>query len=93
MGYLSTMAMIESGADRQILLRWHLQTNHYPAIPVDWIPCAEWVIDRAIAGEDLNVPAPVPEGFQQMLASKVMEGLHLEPFCQEELAIGINPED
>lgn len=26
MGYLSTMTMIESGADRQILLRWHLQS-------------------------------------------------------------------
>lgn len=90
---MNTVAMIETGADRQILLRWHLQTNHYPAIPVDWIPCCEWVIDRALAGEDMDVPAPVPEGYKQMSAAMVMEGLHLGPFAQEDLGIGINPED
>ena len=83
MAYLSTMAMIESGADRPILLRWHFQTNHDPPIPVEWIPCSEWVIDRALAGEDMSAPAPVPEGFQQMSAAEVFEGLHLGPFAQE----------
>ena len=80
MGYLSAMAMIESGADRPILLRWHLQTNHYPPADPAWIPCCEWVIDRAIAGEDLDVIAPVPEGYKVQTARGVLEGLHLEPW-------------
>jgi hypothetical protein len=85
MGYLSTMAMIESGADRPILLRWHLQTNHYQPVSTDWIPCCEWVIDRAIAGEDLDVIAPVPEGYKLLVARRVLEELHLRPWVQVEL--------
>ena len=45
-----------------------------------WIPCCEWVIDRAIAGEDLDVIAPVPEGYKVQSARGVLEGLHLEPW-------------
>lgn len=85
MGYLSTMAMIESGADQQVLLRWHLQTNHYPAVSIDWIPCCLWVIQRVVDGETLDVPAPVPDGYKQLMAYQVFEELHLGPFAQEEL--------
>jgi hypothetical protein len=41
------------------------------------------VIDRALEGEDLDVPAPVPEGYPPMLASKIFRDLHLEPFTYE----------
>jgi hypothetical protein len=77
--------MIESGADQQILLRWHLVTNHYPPVSPDWILCCAWVIQRAIDGEDLEVPAPVPEGYRPQLASNVFRELHLEPFTHSEL--------
>lgn len=93
MGYMNTVAMIETGADRKILLRWHLQTNHVPAVHPEWIPCAEWVIDRALAGEDLDVPAPVPEGYPPNTARFVFDGLHLAPFAQEEFDADFNPED
>ena len=41
-----------------------------------------WAIDRAIAGQDLNVLAPVPSGYAPQLASTIIEGLHLEPWLQ-----------
>lgn len=79
------MAMIESGADQQILLRWHLVTNHRPPADIEWIPCCQWVIQRVLDGESLNVPAPCPEGYKQLSAAEVFEQLHLEPFAQEPL--------
>ena len=85
MGYLSTMAMIETGADRKVLLRWHLQVNHNPPVSTEWIPCCEWVIDRALAGEDLDVIAPVPDGYRLQTARWVLEGLHLGPWIRSDL--------
>jgi hypothetical protein len=43
------------------------------------------VIDRAIAGEDLDVIAPVPEGYKLLVARRVLEELHLRPWVQVEL--------
>ena len=85
MGYLMTTTMLESGADRRIVLRWLLQTHHQPPVDTEWIPCCEWVIDRAIAGEDLEVTAPVPDGYGQLTAREVLEGLHLGPFVKSDL--------
>jgi len=82
-GRMNTQAMIETGANRKIILRWHLQSNHVPPVDPEWIPCCEWVIDRALAGEDLEVLAPVPEGYVPMTAAHVLDGLHLDTFAQE----------
>ena len=82
MGRLSAMAMIESCRDPRVSLRLHLESNHYPPVRGEWILCCMWAIDRAIAGQDLNVLAPVPSGYAPQLASTIIEGLHLEPWLQ-----------
>lgn len=82
MGRLAVMAMIESGCDRNVALLWHLTLNHFPPVGPEWIPCCEWVIDRAIAGECLDVFAPVPDGYAPQIARNVVEGLHLETWLK-----------
>ncbi len=85
MGRLAVMAMIESGCDRNVALLWHLTLNHFPPVSTDWITCCEWVIDRAIADEDLKVIAPVPEGYKLQTARNVLEELHLGAWVQMHL--------
>ena len=37
-------------------------------------------------GEDLDVIAPVPEGYKLLVARRVLEDLHLEPWVNSELS-------
>ena len=80
MGYLSLRGVISTGCHRKIALRWHLTCNCEPPVSTDWVDCCDWVIERAIAGEDLEVRAPAPEGFPTFTAWEVFRELHLEAF-------------
>ena len=61
-------------------VRWHLTCNCEPPVSTDWVNCCDWVIARAIFGEDLEVRAPTPEGFPTFTAREVFRELHLEAF-------------
>lgn len=47
--------------DRPAALRWHLQHNHYPPLPLSILPAVEQAIARANAGE-WNERVPLPDG-------------------------------
>jgi hypothetical protein len=78
MGYLTLRGVISTGCHRKIALRWHLSCNCEPAIPTYWVDCCDWVIERAIAGEGLEVSAPVPAGFPPFSAREIFRELRLE---------------
>ena len=87
MGDLSSMAILATNPDRATSLKWHLRVNHDPSVSLDWIPCCEWVIERARDNLDLTVPAPIPESYATMSAQEVLSGLHLEPWVRFEKEI------
>lgn len=85
MGSLQAMEMRKRLALDQAL-RWHLAHNHYPPIPLCWLPIAKQVIEKAnesyaetgfVDFDDLVFDNPVRPG-QTMSALRVYEGLHLE---------------
>lgn len=61
MGRLAAEDMVEQGIDRRLALRWHLTSNHFPPLPIELLPVAERVIDKAEAGK-YHARVRLPEG-------------------------------
>jgi hypothetical protein len=84
MGYTQASEMNE-WADRKTALSWHLQSNHFPPVHLDFLPVAEWAIDlheRYAAGIDddfQHETITMPNGIVKS-APEVIDGLHLWPF-------------
>lgn len=67
-------------------LRWHLQGNHYPPVPLSMVGPCKRAIKNAAKG-DWDKRVRLPDGVtwrDQKLAPTwaVVEGHHLEPFVQ-----------
>lgn len=65
-------------------IRIHLQSNHYPPVPVSMVdPCIE-AIEACSAGDNgalIDLPEPVKwRGESQAPAYAIVEGHHLEPW-------------
>lgn len=64
---------------------WHLQSNHYPPVSVDWVPTCEAAIDLAKEGGDLDELLDVPEGYgAPRPARAIVEALHLDSWIEWE---------
>jgi hypothetical protein len=88
MGALHAAAFAEAVEDGQVGLRtaisWHLQSNHYPPVPLSMVdPCIA-AIDLWNSGED-DLLVELPDGITwrgetSAPAWSVIEGHHLQSF-------------
>lgn len=86
MGNLQAQEMV-AHADFDTALRWHLQHNHYPPLPIELYDAAQTAIQFANEGQ-WDVPVALPDGisyrgreFAPVWAA--VEGWHLDAFIQE----------
>ena len=73
--------------DRDTVLSWHLQSNHYPPVPLSMIPACKAAIE-AYEDEDYHRAITLPDGvsWQGKLtapASAVVESHHLDAFINQ----------
>ena len=82
MGRVFAEELAESGIDRRTALSVHLRSNHFPPVPLAWIPVCERVIDGLNNGSlsvDAYLPNPVHAG-EELPVFAIVEGLHLDPW-------------
>jgi len=84
MGQLGVEAMIDV-TDIDTALTWHLESNHYPPVPVVFVETAKAAIEAANEG-DWDRVIPFPEGAQveSDAAYAIVDGLHLGSFITYE---------
>ena len=89
MGFLQASEMAQSGVSLDVQLSWHLQSNHYPPIPLSMVPACKRAIAKANRGEwaaNVNLPPGVSyRGQRKAPVSAIVEQHHLDAF--------INPEE
>ena len=62
MGYASALEMATNGTDIDIALGWHLQSNHYPPIPLSMLEPCKAAIDAYWEDEcdrEIELPEPI----------------------------------
>lgn len=69
-------------------LTWHLQSNHYPPVPVRFVPVCKRAIELANRGE-WNVRVALPKGCsykgtRYAPVSAIVEQHHLDTFIHQE---------
>jgi hypothetical protein len=84
MGRLQAGEMKEH-AGEHIALKWHLQHNHYPPVPVEWVPVCQKIISKYNDGDyNLNYSVLNPVRDDEMVSAvRVVEALHLGVFLEE----------
>lgn len=83
MGYGAAADMAQY-ADLHTALVWHLQSNHYPPVPVSMVPVCLAAIDAINEGE-FHRAIDLPDNIlwrneSAAPAWAIVEGHHLEPF-------------
>lgn len=61
MGHITAMDFAEMDIDIDLVLTFHLTSNHYPPVPLSMIEPCKAAIDAYWAG-DCDVMIPMPEG-------------------------------
>jgi hypothetical protein len=79
-----------SQTDLDTALTWHLQSNHYPPVPLSMLPACRAAID-ALNDEDPDCMIDLPDGVSwrgepQAPAWAVAEQHHLDAFVNQEWA-------
>lgn len=88
MGHRSAVDMA-SYASLDAGLRWHLESNHYPPLPLALLPVCKRAIALANHGKGNN-RVKLPEGTthrkygKEVPAFVIIEELHLSPWVSEE---------
>lgn len=83
MGRMALEGMLEE-ADRDVALRWHLQSNHFPPVPLSMMdPCKAAI--AAAEEEEWERRIELPEGCtwrgeDSAPASAIIRSHHLEGF-------------
>jgi len=86
MGYTTALDLAE-GLDIEVAISMHLQSNHYPPVPLSMVePCIE-AIDAYNEGE-ANKSIELPEGVYwrnntHAPAYAIIESHHLDPWLSE----------
>lgn len=78
MGAMQAMEM--AGAlEREPALRWHLQHNHYPPVPLSMLPVCEAALDADDSDDLVELPEGVTyRGETSAPAWAIIEAHHLE---------------
>ena len=93
MGRMGAMGMAEEvhggNIPMQAALHWHLQSNHYPPLPLSLVPVAIRAIRKANR-EQWHSKVRMPKGimFKGLVLAPVgdlIEALHLEDFLDPEV--------
>ncbi len=88
-GYASAVGMA-AAAPLRVALEWHLQSNHFPPIPVVMVPVAERAVLAARRGDyarHLRLPAGVLwRGKRSAPVSAFVESFHLAAFIDTQEA-------
>lgn len=88
MGYAAAVEFAEHAPNLETALRWHLQSNHYPPLPLSLLPaCVEAI--EAYDAEDYERLIELPEGIfwkgqKEAPARAIIDGHNLEPFLGDE---------
>jgi hypothetical protein len=82
MGNMAAIDMAEHCDDIEVALAWHLQSNHYPAVPLMMVPVCIAAIVSANA-DAWDEPVELPDGVRYrgegcVPAWKVVEDFHLD---------------
>jgi len=88
MGYMNAADMADH-ANLTQALTWHLQSNHFPPVPLAMVPVCEAAIDAVLSGEpDIFIDLPEEttwRGESEAPAWAIVEGHHLEAFIESAL--------
>ena len=84
MGYTQALEMVNLISLEQGI-RWHLQCNHYPPVPIEMVPVA---IEAVILCREGNFSETVKTPFEHRVhwmvpAYVIVESYHLEPWVNE----------
>lgn len=84
MGNLAAVDMAEQTDDIEVALSWHLQSNHYPPVPVSMVPVCIAAIVSANA-DAWDEPVELPDGVQYRGADHapawaIVKQHHLDPW-------------
>ena len=86
MGNMQLLGMLETGKSLDVVLQWHLQHNHFPALPLAMIEPAKQAIEAGNC-EQWDMLIDLPKGMQYRgqtaaTASALIEALHLGSFIE-----------
>lgn len=81
MGAIGMAGAVEEGQiSLDAALEWHLRSNHFPPVSLDWLPVCKKAIDLANADEwDIELTSGLGAPGTLTVAN-IVEGLHLEAF-------------
>ena len=86
MGYTSASDMAESGFDLDTVLGWHLQSNHYPPVPLSMLDPCKAALEAYWEDEsDRLIPLPDPityKGMDSAPAWAIIQQHHLDAWCE-----------
>jgi len=87
MGHFGLVGMLGNGVELRRAMEWHLQSNHYPPVPIEMVDACFDAIDWYNA-EDYEADVDLPEGItfrgeKTVPAWRLIEDMHLEPFLSE----------
>ena len=89
MGRMGAEAMAAEGLPLEVSIGWHLQSNHFPPVPLVWNPVAIEAIESCSNGEPdglIELPEGVEyrDGRTAVEAWRVVDSFRLEPFITSE---------
>lgn len=70
-------------ADLDTALRWHLQHNHYPPVPLSMLSACKVAISAIQDGEP-SEKVQLPNGVYA-LAIEIVRAYHLDPFINDDV--------
>jgi len=86
MGRLQAQEMIEHGGI-EVALKWHLQSNHYPPVPLSMVPICQEAIEHANVGDwdtEINLPKGISfRGEKFATVSAIVRQHHLDSFLED----------
>jgi hypothetical protein len=85
MGSLQAVEMAEM-LSMEDAIAWHLQSNHYPPVPVSMVPACIEAIQNALEGnwyKPVELPKPVKyKGSSHAPSGTIIEQHHLDPWLE-----------